>query len=98
MGHCYVHFAFVFTLSCKCNIKRVAGIFLVRPRRQGYGSKGRSRTCSQVILHKSKIHLYAVKVILSEVSAIFYFILKEIGTIKRFYSVYGVYYGLLHFI
>ena len=25
-------------------------------------------------------------------------ILKEIGTIKRFYSVYDVYYGLLHFI
>ena len=49
-------------------------------------------------IHKSTIHLYAVKVILSEVSAIFYFILKEIGTIKRFYSVYGVYYGLLHFI
>ena len=24
--------------------------------------------------------------------------LKEIGTIKRFYSVYDVYYGLLHFI
>ena len=24
--------------------------------------------------------------------------LKEIGTIKRFYSVYGVYYVLLHFI
>ena len=24
--------------------------------------------------------------------------LKEIGTIKRFYSVYGVYYGLLHFV
>ena len=26
------------------------------------------------------------------------FHLKEIGTIKRFYSVYDVYYGLLHFI
>ena len=26
------------------------------------------------------------------------FRLKEIGTIKRFYSVYGVYYVLLHFI
>ena len=25
-------------------------------------------------------------------------VLKEIGTIKRFYSVYDVYYGLLHFI
>ena len=25
-------------------------------------------------------------------------LLKEIGTIKRFYSVYGVYYVLLHFI
>ena len=25
-------------------------------------------------------------------------LLKEIGTIKRFYSVYDVYYGLLHFI
>ena len=24
--------------------------------------------------------------------------LKELGTIKRFYSVYDVYYGLLHFI
>ena len=24
--------------------------------------------------------------------------LREIGTIKRFYSVYDVYYGLLHFI
>ena len=24
--------------------------------------------------------------------------LKEIGTIERFYSVYDVYYGLLHFI
>ena len=27
-----------------------------------------------------------------------YSLLKEIGTIKRFYSVYDVYYGLLHFI
>ena len=26
------------------------------------------------------------------------YLLKEIGAIKRFYSVYDVYYGLLHFI
>ena len=42
---------------------------------------------------ESKLHTHSLKSLSSHVKT-----LKEIGTIKRFYSVYDVYYGLLHFI